>query len=374
MVEPTRRRAPRSGLPILKMNFIFKIRPAPLRLRFRLAALGSLACRERPAPVLAPDGGDAQRLVSLVDYIAGDYPMAVRGRHGDQPGRIRGAAARSPRTRAGSPASSSAPPRRPPTACSRTSRRWTCGSGRKAPAAAVAEACRAAREEAVARFGLQTRRSTGPPSREPRSSYAASCATCHGARGDADTERARTLDPAPASFRDPARLGDLSPYRVYNALTFGVPGTAMASFDALSPADRWSLAFYVFRLGHDGAPGRGPVAMPLADMATRSDRELRDALAGEGHPGPPAGVVWARREAAFREPPAGVGIDRTRRMVKAAVEAAPRQSPGGGRPPRPRRVPAGLRASRAAAARPRSARHAGGGSRVPRPEGGAAVG
>ena len=62
---------------------------------------------------------------------------------------------------------------------------------------------------------------------------------------------------------------------MYNALTFGVPGTAMASFDALSPADRWSLAFYVFRLGHAGAPAQGPVAMTLGDLAGRTDREIR---------------------------------------------------------------------------------------------------
>ena len=53
-----------------------------------------------------------------------------------------------------------------------------------------------------------------------------SCAPCHGARGDADTERARQLKPQPVSFADPARRAVLSPYRVFNTLTFGVPGTA----------------------------------------------------------------------------------------------------------------------------------------------------
>jgi high-affinity iron transporter len=64
------------------------------------------------------------------------------------------------------------------------------------------------------------------------------------------------------------------------------------------------------------------VAVPLADLATRSDRELGAVLSAEGHPEPAQGVVWARREAAFREPAAGVGLDRTRRMVKAAVQQA----------------------------------------------------
>jgi high-affinity iron transporter len=109
---------------------------------------------------------------------------------------------------------------------------------------------------------------------------------------------------------------------VYNALTFGVPGTAMASFDALSPADRWSLAFYVFRLGHEGQQAGPPAAMPLADLAIRTDHELKEALQALGHPDPGAGVVQARREAAFQEPPAGVGIDATRRLLRQALRSA----------------------------------------------------
>jgi high-affinity iron transporter len=300
------------------MNFIFRMLP---RTAAALALLAATACQGRPQAPLAPDGGDAQRLVSLVDYIAGDYPMAVEdgtvvsGPEYEEQVTFAADARRLAERLLGRQAAAKDPLLAHLGDVAARVRA-------RAPAEDVAAACRAARDEAVARFGLRTTPTERPSLARAQELYALSCAACHGARGDADTERARTLDPRPASFRDPARLGDLSPYRVYNALTFGVPGTGMASFDALSAGDRWSLAFYVFHLGHEGRPARGPVAMPLADMATRSDRELGDALRLEGHPAPAEGVVWARREAAFREPPAGVGLDRTRRMVKAAVAAA----------------------------------------------------
>src|SRR5437762_3370673 len=61
----------------LKMKFIFNFGG-----RVAAAALmGLTACRTGPAtePTAAPrDGGDAHRLVALLDYVAGDYPRAVQ--------------------------------------------------------------------------------------------------------------------------------------------------------------------------------------------------------------------------------------------------------------------------------------------------------
>src|SRR4029077_6014164 len=113
---------------------------------------------------------------------------------------------------------------------------------------------------------------------DARSLYVQSCLPCHGAKGDAETPQAALLDPPPARFHDPTRLAALSPYRVYNTLTFGVPGTAMASFESLSASDRWALAFYVLRLGHEGQPARGPATLTLADQATRTDVEVLETL------------------------------------------------------------------------------------------------
>ena len=189
----------------------------------------------------------------------------------------------------------------------------------RADPAEVARACRSAREEAVSRFGLRTAPTETPSLDEARALYARSCAICHGRGGDARGPEAAHLDPPPPSFRDPARLLALSPYRVYNTLTFGVPGTAMASFESLSTTERWALAFYVLRLGHEGEPAPGPVAVSLAEQATRTDAEILDALRAAGVRAPRPALAYLRTEAAFQEPSPAVALERTRAMLRRAV-------------------------------------------------------
>lgn len=287
-----------------------------------LAALatGCARTQETVSPA-ATDGGDAQRLVALLDYVGGDYGRAVVD------GRIESEFEYEEQLRfvadAHTMAASLLGPNPGP------DDRVTPAIGRvealvkaKASAHEVTQACRAAREDVVVRFGLRTTPTERPSLARAETLYTENCAVCHGAKGDANTDRARELDPSPASFKDRERLNGLAPFRVYNALTFGVPGTAMASFDALTPADRWSLAFYVFRLGHEGDREDRDVAVPLADLAIRTDHELAEALRAQGHRQPDAAVAHARREVAFQEPPAGVGIDATRRMIRQALRAA----------------------------------------------------
>ena len=273
-----------------------------------------------PAPPEAADGSDPQRLVALVDYIGGDYGGAV-----DASGRLKDGAEYDEQVRfaadvrtLGRGLLKDAPESDP--LLVRLAEIESLVTTKAAPES-VTRACRLARDEAVGRFQVRTMPTERPSLEHAQQLYVEACSRCHGMKGDADTERAQTLDPHPAKFKDPERLGLLSPYRVYNALTFGVPGTAMASFDALSPSERWSLAFFVFRLGHEGEAGTGPVAMTLADLALRTDQDVLEVLRHEGHPSPEKGLVYARREAAFTEPPTGVGVDRTRAMLRQAVAA-----------------------------------------------------
>ena len=303
------------------MKFIFKF----VRVALAIGACVTLtACKESPpaaSPVSPRDGGDAHRLVALLDYVAGDYPRAVRdgavvspAEYEEQVQFVTEARSMAAGLAPGAPAPADTLLGLVADVESRVRAR--------AGAAEVTQACRAARDEAVQLFGLRTMPTRRPSLAEARELYARSCAVCHGASGDADTERGRALDPPPMRFRDPARRNDLSPFRAYNALTFGVAGTAMPSFDGLSPSERWDLAFYVLRLGHEDEAARGPVAVTLADMAARSDGEMREALRREGAAQPEAALAWVRREAAFLEAPTGVGIDRTRGMVRKAVAAA----------------------------------------------------
>ncbi len=300
----------------MKLKFIFNLT------LIAVGAMGLGGCRAATGtPAVARDGGDAQRLVALLDYVAGDYGRAV------QDGQVQSAFEYEEQLRFVADARAMGArllgqEARPDERLPEQLEKVATLVRDKAPAQDVARACHAARDEAVGRFALRTAPRERPSLQRAETLYAASCAECHGANGEGDTPRGRALDPQPARFADPARLATLSPYRVYNALTFGVPGTAMASFaEAFTPGERWSLAFFVFRLGHAGRPATGPVAMTLADLAFRNDAEVLEQLRAERHAQPEQALSFARRETAFSEPPAGVGLDRTRQRLRQAVDA-----------------------------------------------------
>jgi high-affinity iron transporter len=297
----------------VKLNFNFKLTWAPLV----LGLLGGGSLRAGLPIDSAPLGDDAQRVVALVDYVKGDYPGAVRE------GSVVAPSEYEEQLRFVADARSLAVkllPDAPPSDPLLQGLAQLDGLvHKKADPEDVRKACLAVRDQAIGRFKLRTTPSERPNLARAEAAYAESCAVCHAPRGNGATERALTLDPRPASFKDPNRLGQLSPYRVFNALTFGVAGTAMPSFEALTPSERWDLAFFVFRLGHEADPSEAPATRPLADLAIHSDYELLASLRSE--PSPTAALAFLRREAPFREPPTGASIDRTRYLLRRAVAA-----------------------------------------------------
>ena len=290
------------------MKFIFNISVALL---LGAPLLGAAPAAPSPA---AADGGNAQRLVLLLDYVAADYGGAVKDGavlSGDEYAeQLRFMA--DARAIAHELAGAADPLVKQVDAISAL-------LDGKAAADLVAAACHATREAAVTRFGLPTAPGARPALDQARALYAQACAVCHGEKGDGVGTRDLPMDPAPANFRDPERLQGLSPYRAYNALTFGVPGTGMASFESLTADERWGLAFFVFRLGHEGQPLQGPQSRPLSDLSSRTDAELLAALRAEGEADPAGVLAHLRVEAPFQEPPAGAGIVRTRSLLRQAV-------------------------------------------------------
>jgi len=59
--------------------------------------------------------------------------------------------------------------------------------------------------------------------------YAAFCATCHGARGDADTPIADTLTPRPARHSDGAYMNALSDAHLFKVIKFGGPAVGKSA-------------------------------------------------------------------------------------------------------------------------------------------------
>lgn len=315
---PDLTRVPGTGTLKLKMKFNFII-ATPLA--SILMALGLSGFARATTAAEALDGGDAQRLVTLLDYISTDYAGAI------QDGRIVSELEYKEQVRFAADMlaignrllESHAPDVR---------ERNVLGGLRelerqvlaKVDPSEVAHTCRRTRDEVVTRFRLKTAPTRRPLLTEAQRLYTDSCAICHGESGDAQTPRAQVLDPRPASFRDPERLAVLSPYRVYNTLTFGIPGTAMASFDTLTREERWDLAFYVFRLGHAGRPVAASANLTIQELAFRTDGEIQKALEANGHPYPGPSVSFARRTTPFAPASEHAAIQRTREHVRRVLE------------------------------------------------------
>jgi len=112
------------------------------------------------------------------------------------------------------------------------------------------------------------------------------CVSCHGMQGHGDGPAADTLNPQPRDFTDPARLRAYAPHQFYQALTFGVDGTAMPAFaEALTSEQRWNLAFYLMTLRRDfqPRPPATPVHFTLRQMATKNNVDLAAALSYQYH-------------------------------------------------------------------------------------------
>jgi high-affinity iron transporter len=87
--------------------------------------------------------------------------------------------------------------------------------------------------------------------------YGQYCASCHGVGGAGDGEAAAGMDPPPTDFTDVRTALEISPARVYQVTSFGIPGTGMAGWrDRLSQQDRWDLTAYVLQLGFTDAQRR----------------------------------------------------------------------------------------------------------------------
>jgi high-affinity iron transporter len=152
------------------------------------------------------------------------------------------------------------------------------------PAKEVEEAARATRGQVAALFDLVEAPIQTPSREQGAELYERHCSACHGSDGRADTPRAAEYLPRPANFRTPDVSRKLSPLRVFTALRFGVPKTAMVPFDFLSSAEKWAVAFYVRSLDHAAPPEPTSAArfFSLAELARESDDELRGDLERAG--------------------------------------------------------------------------------------------
>jgi high-affinity iron transporter len=128
----------------------------------------------------------------------------------------------------------------------------------RAPPTEVDRRARSLADALIAAYPVPLAPPRAPDLARGASLYAENCASCHGSAGDAKTRIAATMDPPAIAFTDRARAAERSPFALYQVISQGLEGTAMASFAHLSPEDRWALAFHAGRFAYpEPLAGRG---------------------------------------------------------------------------------------------------------------------
>ena len=124
----------------------------------------------------------------------------------------------------------------------------------------------------LAKAGRLTRRPPILPDlRRGAATYAVACAPCHGPPNGPLPPAAAHLLPKPT--KPNATLQ--TPYEIFNRITFGGAGTPMPSFaESLPESARWDIAFYLFADLWPPCTPRDLPALPAADLAYLSDRDL----------------------------------------------------------------------------------------------------
>ena len=115
----------------------------------------------------------------------------------------------------------------------------------RAPGIEISRLSRALTADLLAAYKLEVTPRTTPDPASAAPLFAENCAACHGASGHGDGPAASELNPPPTNFHDIERARQRSLYGLYSAISQGIAGTGMNSFQTLSDDDRWALAFYL---------------------------------------------------------------------------------------------------------------------------------
>lgn len=162
----------------------------------------------------------------------------------------------------------------------------------KAEPTVIAELARSAKQRVISAYNIVPYPKQLPSLASGHTLYVENCAQCHGATGKGDgpgTSSMNPQTPPPANFTDPERMAGLSPFKAFNTASFGVEGTAMASFAAFTEEQRWQVAFYVMSLRFSSEQAKRGAALidekklpsdliSVANLATHSDEQLSEEI------------------------------------------------------------------------------------------------
>ncbi len=240
-----------------------------IRLVLDSAPIALLVAIMLVSPASAQTTAPVQTAWRLLDYVAVDYPEAVKGGQIASPTEFAEMTefSASARERISGLASSSAKAdlMRRATALERL-------IAAKAPADAVGTAARSLAADLIGAYPVPLAPAVAPNFSRGQALFNQNCASCHGMTGDGKGPKSVGLDPPPIAFIDKARARERSTFAFYQVLEQGIDGTSMVSFADRLPQDRWDLALYA-----------GTFAFPTGKVAEgeriwKSDAALRDRI------------------------------------------------------------------------------------------------
>ena len=219
-----------------------RIRAVGRACRYTLVLLLSVILSQiAPGQAIASDT-EVQTVWRLLDYVAVDYAGAVSG------GRVISEAEYAEMVEFAGQVEArleALPDKSGKADLVRRTRRLRAAIAAKATSAEVAAQSRALGSALLAAYPVPLAPTAPPDLARGAALYAQNCASCHGATGDGHGPGSTGLVPPPIAFSDKVRADQRSLFGLYQVITQGLDGTAMASFDMLPEQDRWALAFYV---------------------------------------------------------------------------------------------------------------------------------
>ena len=252
----------------------------------------------------------ARKLVAVLDYLGSDYKNAVQGgkvANQDEYAEMQEFAKRSldlfAQLKAGDKADRAA--------IEPIIQSLAHHIANKADAKLIFELASEAKEKLIAAYNIIPYPKRFPSLADGKQIFDDNCAQCHGPSGRGDGPGRESMNPKtppPANFHDPERMAGLSPFKAFNTASFGIEGTAMASFDALSEEQRWQVAFYVLSLRFSAESVKGGATLlqskkslneliDVATLATHTDEQLLEKLKPYGVDGSQAyeALAYLRR-------------------------------------------------------------------------------
>jgi high-affinity iron transporter len=240
----------------------------PISRVFKLLLIASILFFLASGVSIAAD--EAERILSLVDYIGGDYKNAVDdgkiandGEYKEMVGFSNDA------IHLFKGLNVSGPDRSKTLADLELLNRKIAN---KSPVNEVEALSNEIKGKLISDFGIVPYPENHPSLNVGRELYVKNCSQCHGILGYGDGPLASSLNPPPLNFTDMSSTATLSPFKIYNTVSFGIQGTKMPNFPNLSDDEKWNLAFYVMTLGTNGKDGTNSSKPDLDKLPS----ELRD--------------------------------------------------------------------------------------------------